>query len=318
MRSRWRFFISVCVVLLGFFLVSNPLHASILADDLFGADVVGNNYWICGANGKILHSSDGTSWVLQHTGVDIPLMSLAFINDKKGFCVGYGGTVLKTEDGGKRWVKIPVDTKRYLTGVCFINESKGFIVGEFSTLLVTDDGGEHWKQAPGKNIDAIFNAIDFYDGKYGWAVGEFGTVIHTQDAGTTWKQMNVGAEEYTLFGVKAIDKDRVVITGMDGLLFVTENAGRTWKRKYVGEKTQIFGADFSNFNEGYVFGRGLLYKSVDGVSTFQKIDLGDELAYGWIYRVKRNIGVGRGGYIYKLRGGKWSEERVVYNKKGDH
>ncbi|MFZ2198487.1 MAG: hypothetical protein WAV13_12180, partial [Thermodesulfovibrionales bacterium] len=106
-------------------------------------------------------------------------------------------------------------------------------------------------------------------------------------------------------------------TGVDGLVFVTENGGRAWKRKYV-ERTQIFGADFVNFDEGYVFGRGVLYKAVGGLETFKKIDLGDELSYGWIYRVKRSIGVGRGGHVYKLHGEKWTKERVTYNKKGDH
>lgn len=318
MRLKDYFVISFGVIFLTFFLVVNPLHASVLYDDLFGIEVVGSNYWVCGANGKILYSNNGTSWVLQNSGVDESLVSISFINDKKGFCVGYNGTVLKTEDGGNQWVKVPMGTKYYLTSVYFINERRGFIIGEFATLLVTDDGGDHWKQVPGKKIDAIFNGIDFYDGNYGWAVGEFGTVFHTEDAGNTWKQVNVGAEEYTLFGVKAIDKNRVVITGMDGLMFVTENGGRAWKKKYIGEKTQLFGADFLNYGEGYVFGRGVLYKTTDGLGTFKKIDLGDELTYGWIYRVKRSTGVGKGGYVYKLADGKWSKERVTYNRKGDH
>jgi len=314
MSVKDRIVISFGVVLLVILLIVKPLHASIFTGDLYGVEVVGNNYWVCGANGKILHSNNGTSWVLQESGVDVTLTSISFVNDKKGFCVGYGGTVLKTEDGGNRWVKAPVDTKYFLTGVYFINEKRGFIIGEFGTLLVSDDGGEHWKSLLGKELDAIMQGIDFYDGKYGWLVGEFGLVYHSEDAGHTWKKVNVGAEEYTLFSVKAIDKNRVVITSMDGLLFVTENGGRTWKKKNVGvSKSQLLGAESMSNNEVYIFGRGVLYKTTVELSTFQNIDLGKDLTYGWIYRIHKNTGVGNEGYIYKYISGKWSKERVKYN-----
>lgn len=294
----------------------NQSHASVVASNLYGVEVIGNKYWVCGANGEILHSKDGKSWVMQKSGVDVALVSIAFLNDKKGFCVGFSGTLLKTEDGGSRWVKVPVDTKYCITGVYFINEKKGFITGEFGKLFVSEDGGEHWAPVFKQEMDSIFQAIDFYDGKYGWIVGEFGNVFRTEDAGRTWKKIDVGAEEYTLFSVRAIDRNRVVITSMDGLLFVTENGGRTWKKTVVKElQSQLFGLEPVSNDEIYIFGMGGLVKTAVGFTAFQKIDLGDDLAYGWIYRIRKNTGVGKDGSIYKLNAGKWGKEKVSYNIK---
>lgn len=305
--------------LIGFLLVAvavaKQVDASVVkASDLYGVEVVGNKYWVCGANGEILHSSDGKSWVKQKTGVDVSLVSITFVNEKKGFCVGFSGTLLKTDDGGNRWVKIPVDTKYCITGIYFINESKGFITGEFGKLMTTDDGGEHWTSVFKQEMDSIFQAIDFCEGKYGWVVGEFGNVYRSDDAGRTWKKIDVGAEEYTLFSVKAIDKNRVVVTSMDGLLFITVNGGKTWKKTVVTElQAQLFGVEPVSKDEIYIYGMGGLIKTSYDFKSFQNIPLGEGLVYGWIYRIRKNTGVGKDGSIYKLDAGKWRKENVSYN-----
>ena len=73
---------------------------------------------------------------MQTSGVDENLASIFFTTPKKGVCVGYHGTVLKTDDGGARWFKVSVPSAYYLTGVCFTSETTGFIVGEFGTVPV--------------------------------------------------------------------------------------------------------------------------------------------------------------------------------------
>lgn len=314
MRIKSRIFCYLVVALVSLTMSYKSTHASIYAYDLFGLEVVDNNYWVCGANGQVLHSVDGNSWAAQKTGVDVTLTSIAFVNSRKGFCVGGNGTVLKTEDGGNRWVKVSINSKYLLTGIYFVNANKGFITGEFGGLFLTEDGGEHWKPLLGNQLDAIFQSIDFYEGKYGWVVGEFGAVYQSSDGGITWKKVNVGAEEYTLFGVKAFDKNRVMITSMDGLLFVTDNGGKTWKKKTIGQmKNQFFGVEFFSNNEVYIFGRGVLLKTNADLSNAQSIDLGKELAYGWIYKFRKNLGVGNDGYVYKFVNGKFNKERIKYN-----
>lgn len=285
----------------------------LMPTDLFGVSEVGGDTWICGANGTILHTGDGKNWEFQTSGVDENLASIFFLNAKKGFCVGYHGTVLRTTDGGNKWVKVPVGSTHFLTGIHFVSESRGFIVGEMGTLLSTDDGGTSWSRVKLNllNTDVILNDIDFSEGKFGWIVGEFGTVLRTADGGKSWKTVDTRMGEYMLFGVNVADKDRVVITGADGLVLLSESGGSSWKKVDLGVKKQVFGARFFGAREGYVFGKNIMFKSEDGGRTFRKIDLGQSLAYGWVYRMSRGVAVGNGGLVYRLANGKWSASTLA-------
>ncbi len=283
----------------------------LLPTDFFGIATSGNEAWVCGANGAILHSGDRKTWEVQTSGTDENLSAIFFLNPKKGFCVGYHGTVLRTDDGGRRWVKVAVDAAYYLTGVFFASETAGFIVGEFGTLLATADGGATWKPvALGKGkLDVIFNDVGFA-GPYGWIVGEFGTVMRTVDGGRTWKPVDIRMGEYMLFSVAVLDKSRVVITGADGLVLLTENGGASWKKVDLGVRNQVFGVHFDGPRDGYVFGKNILFRTGDGGRSFTKAAAGESLAYGWIYRMSGGLAVGDGGRLYGLADGKWSARRL--------
>ena len=72
----------------------------------FGALAVrGNKLWLAGRPGSlILHSWDGgRSWQAQATGQNLPLHSICFVDDERGWAVGAAGTVLSTTNGGKSW-----------------------------------------------------------------------------------------------------------------------------------------------------------------------------------------------------------------------
>lgn len=285
----------------------------LLPTDLFGVSDLGNEVWVCGANGTILHSANRSTWEIQKSGVDENLSSIHFVNAKRGFVVGYHGTVLKTTDGGATWTKVAVESAYYLTDVFFVNESRGFIVGEYGTVLSTSDGGSSWSpvKVSKEKLDVIFNDIDFAEGRFGWIVGEFGKVLKSTDAGKTWKSVDLGLGEYMLFAVHVIDKSRVVITGADGLVCRTEDGGRTWKKVDLGMKNQLFGVRFTTPQTGFVFGKNILFRTDDGGESFKRQDLGKELNYGWIYRMSGTIAVGNNGTFYRLDKNDWSAGRIA-------
>jgi len=311
-----KFLLSVCClfnVLLFLQSGSTGAGAYMLPDDLYGVAVIKEKIWVCAGYGRIFHTDDGVDWEYQETGVTKSLISIDFIDENNGFAVGYWGTIIKTEDGGKNWKKVLVDNSKnfFLTDIYFIDNERGFIIGEFARLMATIDGGKSWKQMLGEDLDFMMNGIDFYDGQYGWAVGEFGTVYHSTDSGKTWAKIDVeGAEEYTLFGVKVIDKDRVVITGVDGMVLTTGDGGKSWEKKRVGE-FQLFGVEFINPREGFVFGTGQLLKSNDGGNTFENIELSDELKYGFLYRMEGNVAVGSKGNVTIWDGEKIKTVRIT-------
>lgn len=292
--------------------VRNHAAAYMLPDDLYGVEIKNGDIWVSGAYGRIFHSKDGVRWRYQETGVDVPLVSIAFLNGDVGYAVGYWGTIVTTTDGGNNWKKVPIGTNNYLTGVYFIDQKRGFIIGEFGTLMTTMDGGKSWKQMLGKGLDVMLNGVDFHE-NHGWVVGEFGTVFHSGDFGKTWSKVDIKAEEYTLFGVNVVDSNKVVITGVDGLVFLTKNGGKTWEKKIFGRGYQLYGVKFNNSQEGYVFGKGLLLETRDGGDSFNNIPIEKELEYGWIYRMKGNIAVGKGGKVYAYKKGKWMSTRITNN-----
>jgi photosystem II stability/assembly factor-like uncharacterized protein len=66
---------------------------------------VGDHIWVCGSPGSIiLHSTNrGAVWQLQRTGQTLPLNSIRFVDQNRGWAVGPMGCILATRDGGQSW-----------------------------------------------------------------------------------------------------------------------------------------------------------------------------------------------------------------------
>jgi photosystem II stability/assembly factor-like uncharacterized protein len=75
----------------------------------FGAEMFFLNRRIgygCSGAGRIEATFDsGKSWQLQPTGILNGLTGIVFADTARGWCVGYNGIILHTENGGQSWVK---------------------------------------------------------------------------------------------------------------------------------------------------------------------------------------------------------------------
>lgn len=69
--------------------------------DIFFFD--NNRGWAVGANGAIIRTVDGASWVAITSGVATQLNAVHFITAQVGFAAGASGTLLKSVDGGATW-----------------------------------------------------------------------------------------------------------------------------------------------------------------------------------------------------------------------
>ena len=56
-----------------------------------------------------------------------------------GWVVGFGGTILKTSNGGEQWNAVSSGTSKKLSSVFFIDSSTGWVVGDGGTILKTSD-----------------------------------------------------------------------------------------------------------------------------------------------------------------------------------
>ncbi len=66
-----------------------------------------HNGWTVSYGGKILRTTDGGStWVMQNSGVTLPLLAVYAVDSLIGYASGIGGTILKTTNAGKSWVQL--------------------------------------------------------------------------------------------------------------------------------------------------------------------------------------------------------------------
>lgn len=161
----------------------------------------------------VLFTNDGgNSWQRKIVPTHGELIHLDFDNDKRGWVVGAGGTILKTEDGGETWTRQRSSISATLYHVDFRGE-QGWAVGERSTILRTTDGGQHWllMSAP---VRATLLSVQFVNEDEGWIVGRGGVILRSGDGGQTWIQQETPTKQnlYALF----MSKKNGWVVGGDG------------------------------------------------------------------------------------------------------
>jgi len=116
--------------------------------NLHAAAAVGPRFWVAGDDGLILHSPDGgATWLRQRTFTTARLEGLFFIDARRGWAVGWAGTILATSDGGRFWDDVAPETLYgNLTAVWFEDRNRGWAVGSPGLVLRTEDGGHTWKR----------------------------------------------------------------------------------------------------------------------------------------------------------------------------
>ena len=150
--------------------------------------------------GKIFVTSDGgENWgdVRAWSGATDYLFDLEFLNDRTGWAIGLAG-VLKTTDGGNRWVTLAKETKEGKVegrAIDFVDANRGFVVGQHARAMRSTDGGRTWMQVelPLRHDERPdFWDVFFVDEREGWISGEEGTLLHTADGGITWTHRDLG------------------------------------------------------------------------------------------------------------------------------
>ncbi len=106
----------------------------------------------------------------------IRFTSVSFINQQKGFAVGFGGKIFATNDGARNWTAQNSTTSADLYDVRFLNPNEAFITGEKGTLLYTSNAGFKWETinlGTSHKLERIFFAAP----ERGWIVGFGGKIF---------------------------------------------------------------------------------------------------------------------------------------------
>jgi hypothetical protein len=203
------------------------------------------------------------------------LFAVDFLDEQVGFIAGYGGTFLRTSDGGNSWQALYVGKNELIRRISFVDSSKGWAVGHRGSILYTEDAGTNWVaqlNVPGEYI----RDIEFVDQNTGWAVGHNALIYYTSDGGKNWQKQNLtgftGRDVPRFHGIHIVDSERAILVGEFGMIAHTEDAGKTWLQTPVDTSVTWLAVD-GDANVIYVTGLDGQMVSLSIATTEQRNDI---------------------------------------------
>jgi len=202
---------------------------------------VGDDIWVGGHDGAIVHSPDaGTTWVRQRIDVwtpdafeptaGAPVLDILFIDKDHGFAIGAYSLFLETRDGGVTWNQRslpppPEEADTAGTGGMANSESWTFNADDLVLDAVTDP---HLNGLLRTSAGELMIAA------------ERGAAFRSRDDGETWERI---ALPYggSMFGGIAWDAGHVLMYGLRGKAFETTDLGEHWVELDTGISSSLMG-----------------------------------------------------------------------------
>jgi len=180
-----------------------------------------------GQQGVIVVSENGRDWKQVPVPASAMLTRVRFLDDKRGWAVGYDATILHTADGGNSWTLQHRDPEaRVLYDVLFLDASNGIAAGAYGTFYRTADGGKTWaaESSPLIELGQHFNRLLRLDAQTLFAAGERGLLARSSDGGASWEMLQ-SPYAGSYFGAVALGGRRVLVFGMRGNVYVADDIG---------------------------------------------------------------------------------------------
>ena len=192
-------------------------------------------------------------WVLKESHTSANLRGIANVGGGVAWASGSMGTVLRTEDGGRRWQGCAVPEGAAALDFRAIQafDAQTAIVmsagpGSGSRLYQTTDGCRSWKLLlTNQDAAGFWDALRFRDRDNGMLLGdpvngEF-VLLRTMDGGTTWQRAaGAAADEATGQGAFAASNSSLLLSSPTDWSFCTGGAAgahvwRTATEPYTGQ-----------------------------------------------------------------------------------
>jgi photosystem II stability/assembly factor-like uncharacterized protein len=189
-----------------------------------------NGVWV-GYYGCIQRSTDGGATLQSITGEYnyYHYNKIKFTDAQNGYCIGEGGKILKTNNGGQQWTFLNGSTSTELNDLSFVNTNLGYIVGNAGTIRKTSNGGTTWTNLAGIPSNTDLYSVYFINQNTGWVAGEASAMYKTTNGGTTWTQQTLPNYTFYVNQVSFVDVNVGYATGAsNGNLFKTTDGGATW------------------------------------------------------------------------------------------
>jgi photosystem II stability/assembly factor-like uncharacterized protein len=234
------------------------------------AAALGANVWLLCENHVLLVSPDaGKSWQQRRLPEEGEFRAVAFIDPRRGFLAGDGGTLLATQDGGETWRPVRVPTRQNLTSIRFLGEL-GWMAGWAGVILHSEDAGKTWREQPTGVLQGL-ESIFFADARNGWAAGWLGTILRTADGGKTWERARTPD---TLWSVDAVYFRNVKegwAVGFGGMILQSRDGGVTWQSQAAPTQSWLKSVAFDGSGRGWIASPREILVSEDEGRTWRAI-----------------------------------------------
>lgn len=237
---------------------------------------------------KVLGTTDGgKNWnnILEMN--ENVMSNIKFYNDSLGFIYGgsfgnYQGSIFKTTNTGKDWVKISNGFTKNLAlpqDLSIINEDNYWLCGSFNTgdqlyetvLLRSTNGGKNWNSQIYRKTKEKMECLHFFNDSTGFVFGSNGTILKIEDYNEIWNDSKTMNSE-SFMRVKFFDKYSGVLLSGYGSVYKTTDAGETWKT-FLAKDPKI------NFRKAYILDYDNIF-AIDYSSQIVKLKNGNLLEVG--------------------------------------
>jgi photosystem II stability/assembly factor-like uncharacterized protein len=229
------------------------------------------------SGGKLFATLDGgVSWRLVASDAR-QIHAISFADARRGFAVGSGGLVLRTDDGGATWV--PKDLGVGGLDLSSIRCSSGgqlclLTTGAGTQLVRTTDGGDTAGTAVTPSTDPIYAAA-FASPTRVAAAGDHGTTVVSDDGGQRFAPIG-GRIAGRFVRLRAGGApDTAYAPGLDGRLAKTIDGGRTWSTGNVPTTAALTDVSFPSTTNGYALDLdGGLFRTDNAGATWKALGTG--------------------------------------------
>lgn len=253
--------------------LDTPAQASRLAavTPLSAVGRAGDHFVVVGPHGHVL-VSEGDTWKQASVPVSTDLTAVHFVSATTGWAVGHGATILRTQDGGKTWMR-QLDG-RIAARLMVEQYRKAVDQGDKDAAPVLAEAERFAQEGPGRPLLGVW----FRDEKTGFAVGAFNLIFRTDDGGQTWVSWFHRTENPRLSNLYAVtgDAHNVYIAGEQGLLLKLGDDQKRFNALASDYKGSYFGALIPKAGSLLVHGmRGNVYLTHDDGAHWEKIQSND-------------------------------------------
>lgn len=238
----------------------------------------------------LFSSAAAGQWIVQPSPTTKDLFEVHFLDSLLGYVVGQDGVVLRTTDGGSRWVNVSSNFyPEYANMVTFLDTpyvGRGWIVSDGGAILQSTNFGLSWSYD-----DVYAETENFYDMaaiQQGdsvrlFAVGGASTSSHygivSSSGDGSWHSILSGHKN-CLSGITFKNPTHGFVVGWGGSMFKTTDGGDTWEYANSGTDTNLCSIRFFNNNIGVLVGdKGMIRKTTDGGDTWRVVRSGGDIVF---------------------------------------